>query len=223
MSEQAPKTNSVAMIGTLSGVAAISGFLIVLAFQATAGRIAENKQRFLEKAIDKVIPNVAQRVPFAMEEDGFSRIEGDGPVTAPRVYAGYNEAGELMGVALEAAAQGYQDTVRILYGYAPGGACITGIYVLDSKETPGLGDKIGKDQDFLDNFRALDVQLDEAGTGLKNAIETVKHGTKTDPWQIDGITGATISSKAIGKMLNDSAQQKIPRIMKHLDQLRSGE
>ena len=226
MSEQTPGpgVSSAVMIRTLAGVAAISGFLIVLVFQATAGRIADNKQRFLEQAIDKVIPGVVTRSAFAMEADGFVLIEGgDAPIQAPRAYAGYNEAGELAGVALEAAAQGYQDVVRVLYGYAPDQACITGIYVLDSKETPGLGDKIEKDPAFLVNFEALDAQLDASGAALAHAIETVKHGTKTEDWQIDGITGATISSKAIGKMLNESAQEKVPYIMKHLDQLRRRE
>ncbi len=39
---------------------------------------------------------------------------------------------------------------------------------------------------------------------------TVKEGEKTEPWQIDGITGATITSEAIGNILNDSANTRVP-------------
>ena len=39
---------------------------------------------------------------------------------------------------------------------------------------------------------------------------TVKQGDKTEPWQLDGITGATITSDAIGNMLNESASRWVP-------------
>ena len=86
-------------------------------------------------------------------------------------------------------------------------------------ETPGIGDKIAKDPGFLQNFEALDARVDAAGSGLAHAIVSVKSGSKTEPWQIDAISGATISCKAVARMLNDSAQQAAPVIMRHLDTL----
>jgi electron transport complex protein RnfG len=41
-------------------------------------------------------------------------------------------------------------------------------------------------------------------------IVTVKQGQKLQPWQLDGITGATITSEAIGNILNDSANTWAP-------------
>jgi len=87
-------------------------------------------------------------------------------------------------------------------------------------ETPGLGDKIAFDPDFLQNFVALDARLNTNRDALENAIVTVKHGTKTAAWQIDAISGATISANAIGKMINQSGQKMIPLINQHLDQLK---
>ena len=55
---------------------------------------------------------------------------------------------------------------------------------------------------------------------LEHAIEFVKKGEKTEAWQIDGITGATISSKTVAAMVNDSAQKIIPLVVKHLDQFK---
>ncbi len=75
------------------------------------------------------------------------------------VYAGYDENDKLVGVAVEASGQGFADILRILYGYDPDKQKIVGFYVLESKETPGLGDKIEKDLNFLANFKALDVSL----------------------------------------------------------------
>jgi electron transport complex protein RnfG len=87
-------------------------------------------------------------------------------------------------------------------------------------ETTCIGNKIATDAAFLQNFAQLDARLNNAGTGLAHEIITVKQGSKTNPWEIDAITGATISSRAVGRMLNDSAQQMLPVISAHLEQLR---
>ncbi|MEA2080110.1 MAG: FMN-binding protein, partial [Pseudomonadota bacterium] len=136
------------------------------------------------------------------------------------IYAGYGQQGRLTGVALEAAAQGYQDVIRVLYSFDPACQCIRGIQVLKMAETPGIGDKIAKDPQFQENFVELDARLKADGSALANDIVMVKHGTRTEPWQIDAISGATISSKAVARMLNDSAQQMLPTIMRDLDQLK---
>lgn len=217
--QAAPPASSLKMIRTLGGVALLSGFLIVLAYQVTLPRIMENKRRALERAVFQVIPGAASRATFAQGEDGFTLLE-DETVPGVKAYAGYDASGVFLGVALEASAQGYQDVVRILYGYSPETQCVTGMTVLESKETPGLGDKIGKSLEFLANFECLDLRLNEDKSGLAHAVEVVKHGKKTEAWQIDGITGATISSKAVGKMINDSAQARLPFIAQHLDELK---
>lgn len=128
------------------------------------------------------------------------------------VHAGYDESGSLVGVAIQAQGMGYQDVIRILYGYDPASDAIIGMQVLASKETPGLGDKIEKDPAFLANFEALDVKLAPDGQSLQHPIEAVKGGQKSQPWQIDGITGATISSKAIAGMLRESSARWVPII-----------
>ena len=63
---------------------------------------------------------------------------------------------------------------------------------------------------FLANFEALDARLNEEGTALANPIVTVKQGEKTEPWQIDGITGATITSETIGVIMNKGASDWVP-------------
>ena len=53
-------------------------------------------------------------------------------------------------------------------------------------------------------------------------MEFAKNGEKSKPYQVEGISGATISSKAVVRMLNDSAQEAVPLIRAHLDQLQKG-
>ena len=213
---QAPATPSLAMLRTLGLVAALSGFLVVLAYQITLPMIEENKRIAIERALFKVVPGAVSRRDFLVTSTEVVPAGPDGTADGTKIYAGYDAEGELAGIALEAAAQGYQDVIRILYGYDPGCQCIRGIEVLKMAETPGIGDKIAKDPAFLKNFAALDARVNPTGDGLEHPIVSVKSGTKIDPWQIDAISGATISSKAVARMLNDSAQAVLPTINAHL-------
>ena len=214
-----PATLTVPMLRTLGLVAALSGFLVVLAHHLSLPLIEENKRIAIERALFNVIPGAVTRRDFLLTAGGIEPL-GEAPAaTGVHLYAGYDTDSRLAGVALEAATQGYQDVIRILYSYDPACECIRGIQVLKMAETPGIGDKIARDPGFLENFKALDARVDAAGNGLEHAIISVKSGSKTEPWQIDAISGATISSKAVARMLNDSARQAVPVIMRHLDVL----
>ena len=118
-------------------------------------------------------------------------------------------------MAIEASGLGFADVLRILYGYDPEKQAVVGFYVLESKETPGLGDKIEKDDNFLANFIALDVSLNENQDALKNKVVPVKQGDKENAWEVDGITGATISSRAIGNIIGESTERLVPLIYKN--------
>ena len=208
------------MIRTLGGIAMISGFLVVLVFQATLPIINENKRRAVERAVFQVIPGAISKADFIVNEQGVVPVEGNENSSGTKIYAGYDGDGKLLGIATEAAAQGYADIIRILYGYNPACQCVIGISVIKMAETPGLGDKIAKDPEFLANFDALDATLNAQGNGLRNPIKTVKAGSKSEAWQIDAISGATVSSNAIGKMLNESTQQLLPMLFPNVDKLK---
>nr|WP_276556733.1 FMN-binding protein [Rhodoblastus acidophilus] len=145
--------------------------------------------------------------------------EGDPPTGAVRFYAAYDANGHLDGVAAEGAAKGYADTVRVMFGYRKACQCIVGFGVVSMRETPGIGDKIITDKDFLANFKALDVKLTEDLAGLANEVKVVKHGTKAQGWQIDAISGSTVTSRAVGKGINDAAQILLPRLVPKIDRL----
>lgn len=216
---QQPSTPAGPMIRTLMGIAMLSGFLVVLAYQLTKPIIAENQRRAIEAAVFQVIPGAVTRRNFVIGEAGLIPVEPDSPADGIPVYAGYDADGRLLGIATNAAAQGYADMVHLLYGFDPQCQCIRGIKVLKLAETPGLGDKIISDPDFVANFEQLDASLNGDGSDLANDIVTVKHGTKQHPWEIDAISGATISSKAVGKALNQSARQVLPQVMPEIGRL----
>lgn len=201
----------------LVGIGLVCGVLVVAVFELTKPVIARNQEAALEQAVFEAIPGAASSQAFRFVPDsGFEPVDGPAPEA---VYAGYDAAGRVIGVAVEASGMGYQDTIRLLYGYAPAQQTIVGMRVLESKETPGLGDKIEKDPNFQENFQSLSAQPSDAGDGLRNPIVAVKNGEKTEDWQIDGITGATISSAAIARILDSSAGVWAPRIARHLEDL----
>ena len=214
--------SSVKMLRTMVGLGILCALLIVLTYEGTFDRIEHNKAVALENAIYRVLPGAVEKEVFQLTDDGnVVRAEGDN-TDGRLIYPGYDEEGALVGIAIEASGMGYADIIRILYGYDPDEETVIGFYVLESKETPGLGDKIEKDEDFLANFKALDVSLASGGEVIANSITTVKSGTKTNPWEVDGITGATISSRAIGDILKNSTMELIPVINRNSDKLKQG-
>lgn len=200
------------MYRALVGVGTLCGLLIVSVFVVTLPIIERNQAEALQRAVLQVLPGAVSKQSFALDAAGRFRAVRSGDSPAQTVHAGYDGEGSLVGVAIQGEGMGYQDVIRILYGYAPQPQQIIGMQVLASKETPGLGDKIEKDPGFLSNFLALDVSLAEGGVSIANPLQAVKQGEKTQPWQIDGITGATISSKAIAGILAQGSQYWMPLI-----------
>lgn len=101
--------------------------------------------------------------------------------------------GKPAGWVVKSAGQGYADKIELLFGTDPGATKLTGLFILDQKETPGLGNKI-TDQHWRDQFI-----MKPTGRILK----VVKGGAK-GPYEIDAITGATISSKSVTTIINQA-------------------
>ncbi len=211
------KTSPWPLLLTLGGIAMVSGLLVVLAYQITRPMIEANQRAAVARAISQVIPGAVSHRAFIIDESGLRPAEegerGD------IIYAGYDEKGRLVGIAARASAQGYADIIHMLYGYDPRCQCIRGLKVLKMAETPGLGDRIKSDPAFLKNFQALDARLSADGKDLEHRIVTVKHGKKRHPWEIDAISGATISSRAVGRALDASARRILPLLMPHIGEL----
>ena len=185
--------SSLRLVFTLAIAGLISGVAIIGIYEMTLPTITENKARELREAVFKVLPGVTAMQPLVYRNGELVVSEPD--KDEPVVYGGYDENGKFVGYAMPAAGPGFQDTIAILYGYKPAEKLVVGMEVLESRETPGLGDKIYKDMDFVSEFYALAIEPE---------IVAVKKGTKTADNQVDAITGATISSKAIVRIINET-------------------
>lgn len=190
---------SARLVLTLAVAGLFSGLAIVGAYELTLPRIRANQAAALRAAVFEVLPGADRMQRLAWDGSALAPATGDGPDAAaePSVYAGYDPAGALVGYAVPAAGAGYQDTISLLYGLAPGGDRVIGMRVLESRETPGLGDRIFKDQAFVGAFRDLSVEP---------RVELVKDGADAAN-EVDAITGATISSTAVVAIVNAGNEQ----------------
>jgi electron transport complex protein RnfG len=110
--------------------------------------------------------------------------------------------GDLKGWVVKTKGQGYADTIELLLGLSPDLHTITGLFVLDQKETPGLGNKI-----ITEAWRG---QFVDAPTD--RSLVVIKTGASR-PGEIDAVTGATISSKSVTAMINTAiGDLRIPLI-----------
>lgn len=220
---QKPVSPSGAMIRIMGVVSLICGLLIVITDSSTLQAINRNQQIILQEAVAELLPGVKKQVIYSVAPNGSLSIATGVQGTEPRIFAGFDSSNRLIGVVLEASERGYADVIRTMYAYSPANQAIVGFKVVEMKETPGLGDKIITDPAFLANFRQLEAKLDDAKQKLLHAIVTVKHGTKKNAWEVDAISGATISSRAVGRALNKSAQGMLPIVTRNLARIERGE
>ncbi len=212
------------MLLTLGLIAAISGLLVATAYEYTAPIIAEKERLATEAAVLRILPGAVAKRDFVIDAAGrlapvdpaSGGANGSAAGGGGLVYAGYDAQGQLQGLAFTGVGSGYSGPVEVLFAYDPERQLIVRSKVLKSTETPGFGDKLDTDPAFLKNLEALDARLGATGQALANPIVTVKNGTKTQPWQIDAITGATLSSRAMGKAANQAAQRAAPAIQRSL-------
>ena len=193
---QENEPSSTTLVAALSIAGFLSGIIIIAVYLATFDTIAENKARELREAVFRVLPGVTQmqKLHFNSEIQELEIVPESAKDDEETIYGGYDDKGRFIGYAIANQGPGFQDTIRVLYGYQPDGRKVVGMWILESRETPGLGDKIYKDAAFVANFDDLAVDPQ---------IVTMKKGTKSAPNEIDAITGATISSKAVVRIINE--------------------
>jgi electron transport complex protein RnfG len=202
------------MIRLLGAVSLICGLLIVGTNLATSARIRSNQETIMRNSVSELLPGAQKQIIYGVEPSGELKILPGLEVGGQRLFAGYDGSGKLLGIVIESSARGYADVIQAMYSYSPEKQAIIGFKIVDMRETPGLGDRTRSDPDFLSNFQDLDVT---------HPVKVVKHGSKKNPWEIDAISGATISSRAVGKLIGTSVETVIPVVRKNLDRIEKGQ
>jgi electron transport complex protein RnfG len=108
-----------------------------------------------------------------------------------RVYAGDEPVAALFVVS---ARDGYAGPIRLLIGIAMDGT-VTGVRVLEHRETPGLGDRVDTTKsDWI-------LQFD--GHSLRNPALT-GWAIRSDGGEFDQLTGASVTPRAVIKAIRET-------------------
>ena len=195
---EAVEPSSFKLVITLGIAGLLAGIVLVGTYIYTIPLIEANRAEALQSAIFKVLSDCDTFEEFSLIDGQLKSTSGEeqgGDNEAKKIFMGYNANKEFIGFAIPGSEPGFQDIIGVIYGYDPSNEIIVGFEVLESKETPGLGDKIFKDAAFQENFKALRTDPN---------IQMVKNGKKANANEVEAITGATISSKAVVRLLNKS-------------------
>ena len=166
------------MITVLTVIGVMVGGILSTVNYFAAPLIEANRLKELKEAIFYVLPKAKDYV----------MIEKNDMI----VYKGIDENGNTIGYSFTAEGPGYQANIKMMVGLRTDLLKLNGMKVLEQLETPGLGNYIGEDP-FQDQFKGLE---------FLPKIEYIKNRKPEKPNQIQALTGATISSKAVTNNIN---------------------
>lgn len=169
------------------------GLLIAVANVAWSPRIEQNKISKLNFLMRGLLPEAKS---FVSETELEIKSPG-GKKIKSKVYKALSGTGKCVGWAFNTSGSGFADKVELVIAVDENFAKLAGFDVLASNETPGFGDRIK-----LPNWRS---QFEGAPAG---ELKLVKTGDvmKVDS-EIVAISGATVSSEAVVKIINNSITQ----------------
>ncbi len=165
------------MVSVLLGFCLVSAASLGYIYGISAERIEENRRQVIRQSIFNVIPGIDDYDVHPEDRSFFRGLSEDG------IVAGY---------ALQRGGIGFQGEIVLVVGIAESLEKITGVDVVETVETPGLGDRI-RDGSFLNQFINMDIPDD-------------------GKIKIDGITGATMSSDAVKRIIENAIKDAEKRI-----------
>ncbi len=180
--------NSVIRSGlTLAAIGAVCAALVSSTYMLTRDRIAANEQAWLEKSLEPALAGIffdggvsesMLVIPVPHE------LPGADDVIVYRVYADNRPVAALFAVT---APDGYAGPIRILVGIEYDGT-VTGIRILEHRETPGLGDRIVSSRsDWVFQFDGRSIRNPIAGGWA----------ITSDGGQFDQLTGASVTPRSV--------------------------
>ena len=179
---------------TLAAIAAICTTLVAATYQVTAARIVANEQSWLENSLKPALGDLdydgsITAAKLVLEPP--HGLPGDDAAIIYRAYSGGAPVAALFAVT---ARGGYAGPIRVLVGIDAGSA-ITGVRILEHRETPGLGD--GIDESRSDWVQQFD------GRSLGDPALAGWH-LEVDGGDFDQLTGASVTPRAVIKAIRET-------------------
>ncbi len=150
--------------------------------EACQAVFAEDSGKSLSFVVENYVPDAAKQAEFA--QNG---------VEIGTVYAAVSQDGVLNGYVVESTTkEGYGGNIVLYVGITTEGA-VSGVSILEIAETPGLG------------MNAEDVLLPQF-KGVQTSQFTYTKTGRTSDSEIDAISGATVTTKAVVNAVNGAVR-----------------
>lgn len=157
---------------------------LAFTYSATKGKIAERAEIDAENARKEVLA-VADTFKEITDIDSIIKANS-GLEPVKKAFKGV-KGNEVIGYVFSTESKGYGGAIGITVGIDTKGK-VMGVKIGESKETPGLGSK-ASDKPFISQFLNIIP---------KEPLKVIKI-KKSKPEEIEAISGATITSKAVTK------------------------
>jgi electron transport complex protein RnfG len=164
-------------------VTALAGLFLGGAFVITKEPIAKQAEMEKNLAMQEILPQA--------EEFKLSDIKLPEGTVVKEVNEGL-KGGQPVGYAIKVTPKGFGGLIEMMVGISTEGK-VEGIKILNHAETPGLGAN-APNESFSGQFK---------GKNIEPALAVVKSGASKDN-DIQAITGATITSKAVTNGVNEA-------------------
>lgn len=182
---------------TLLAAFAVTGTgLVAFAYEKTKGRIAEAERAALLRNLHSVVKPELHNNELFNDMITVTSQQYLGSKQPLPVFRARNNGQPYAVIITAVAPDGYNGDIKLLIGVKYDGT-ITGVRVIDHRETPGLGDAI--------ETRRGDWILSFDGLSIDNP-EKKNWKVKRDGGYFDQFTGATITPRAVVKAVTKALQ-----------------
>jgi len=185
------KSEVTRMVAALALVGMLSGLVLVFVYQYSMPKIKKNLTKATISSIKNIFPKMKDVKIIKKYKD-----------RSKDIIKVVDKDGKTLGYACAAKGNGYQGTIELVLGTNSDISNLEGFEVLESQETPGLGAEI----------TGMAFRKQFIGLSITHLIEYVKNKKPDQPYEIEAITGATISSRAVVNILN----RRITKLRKEL-------
>lgn len=183
--------------GWVLGLFSLIGIgLVSLTYSFTHEQIAENERLFVLKNLHELVPNELHDNDLLANTLHVSDENAFGKQREVTIYRATKNGQFVALIAAPTAPDGYNGSIKLLVAIKESGELI-GVRVVSHHETPGLGDAIDTNKsDWIYSFNGLSL----------NQPKVKQWQVKRDGGHFDQFTGATITPRAVVKMVLKTLQ-----------------
>ncbi|MCM1117756.1 MAG: RnfABCDGE type electron transport complex subunit G [bacterium] len=194
MAENNDKRNMLRDAAILFAITLISGLLLGLVYQVTVEPRREQQERKIREACQTVFADAEQFEEYAcvVSSELAQQLAEDG-VKLGTVFRAMDALGNPLGYVIEmTSSEGYGGNITLYAGITNDGI-LNGVSILNMNETPGLG------------MRAHEVLVPQFEQKTAADFTYTKTGSQSEH-EIDAISGATITTKAVTNAVNGAVR-----------------